>query len=197
MFNWLMISPLFSDDHSRVKLENSENDYINASLVMVEEAQRAYILSQVWCSTNSVHVTCLHQCMLNRSVDCLKKNALDVTLLFVNFWYWQDSFFLHKFLSLASTGAFEEYLWSFLADDLGAVFQSCYNAQQSYWKGICEYTQAPAAHWILKPLWLRVMIKSSERHVPWCHILLVILAVGALAPQRVQFVRPMLMLIKC
>lgn len=35
------------DDHSRVKLENSENDYINASLVAVEEAQRAYILSQV------------------------------------------------------------------------------------------------------------------------------------------------------
>ena len=39
--------PLVSDDHSRVKLENCENDYINASLVMVEEAQRAYILSQV------------------------------------------------------------------------------------------------------------------------------------------------------
>ncbi|XP_054638169.1 tyrosine-protein phosphatase non-receptor type 2-like isoform X1 [Dunckerocampus dactyliophorus] len=33
-------------DHSRVKLANSENDYINASLVMVEEVQRAYILSQ-------------------------------------------------------------------------------------------------------------------------------------------------------
>ncbi|KAG7475233.1 tyrosine-protein phosphatase non-receptor type 2 [Solea senegalensis] len=33
-------------DHSRVKLENSDNDYINASLVMMEEAQRAYILSQ-------------------------------------------------------------------------------------------------------------------------------------------------------
>uniref|UniRef100_A0A4W5NUG7 protein-tyrosine-phosphatase n=1 Tax=Hucho hucho TaxID=62062 RepID=A0A4W5NUG7_9TELE len=33
-------------DHSRVKLENSENDYINASLVVVEEAQRTYILSQ-------------------------------------------------------------------------------------------------------------------------------------------------------
>lgn len=45
------VSDLFcgppSDDHSRVKLENSENDYINASLVAVEEAQRAYILSQV------------------------------------------------------------------------------------------------------------------------------------------------------
>ncbi|OCT76615.1 hypothetical protein XELAEV_18031819mg [Xenopus laevis] len=33
-------------DHSRVKLENVENDYINASLVVVEEAQRSYILTQ-------------------------------------------------------------------------------------------------------------------------------------------------------
>ncbi|MEE6464570.1 hypothetical protein FKM82_006293 [Ascaphus truei] len=33
-------------DHSRVKLQNVENDYINASLVAVEEAQRNYILTQ-------------------------------------------------------------------------------------------------------------------------------------------------------
>lgn len=33
-------------DHSRVKLKNSENDYINASLVAMEEAQRRYILTQ-------------------------------------------------------------------------------------------------------------------------------------------------------
>lgn len=33
-------------DHSRVKLENTDNDYINASLVVVEEAQRRYILTQ-------------------------------------------------------------------------------------------------------------------------------------------------------
>ncbi|TRY58173.1 hypothetical protein DNTS_017297 [Danionella cerebrum] len=33
-------------DHSRVKLENMENDYINASLVVMEEAQRRYILTQ-------------------------------------------------------------------------------------------------------------------------------------------------------
>lgn len=33
-------------DHSRVKLENLENDYINASLVVMEEAQRSYILTQ-------------------------------------------------------------------------------------------------------------------------------------------------------
>ncbi|KAM9303788.1 tyrosine-protein phosphatase non-receptor type 2 isoform 3-T3 [Morus bassanus] len=33
-------------DHSRVKLQNAENDYINASLVVVEEAQRYYILTQ-------------------------------------------------------------------------------------------------------------------------------------------------------
>lgn len=33
-------------DHSRVKLQNVENDYINASLVVMEEAQRNYILTQ-------------------------------------------------------------------------------------------------------------------------------------------------------
>ncbi|XP_044151657.1 tyrosine-protein phosphatase non-receptor type 2 [Bufo gargarizans] len=33
-------------DHSRVKLQNVENDYINASLVVLEEAQRDYILTQ-------------------------------------------------------------------------------------------------------------------------------------------------------
>ncbi|KAL4617006.1 tyrosine-protein phosphatase non-receptor type 2-like isoform X1 [Arapaima gigas] len=33
-------------DHSRVKLKNSENDYINASLIVMEEAQRNYILTQ-------------------------------------------------------------------------------------------------------------------------------------------------------
>ncbi|XP_063088083.1 tyrosine-protein phosphatase non-receptor type 2 isoform X2 [Cavia porcellus] len=33
-------------DHSRVKLQNTENDYINASLVDVEEAQRSYVLTQ-------------------------------------------------------------------------------------------------------------------------------------------------------
>ncbi|KAK9960546.1 hypothetical protein ABG768_008395 [Culter alburnus] len=33
-------------DHSRVRLENSENDYINASLITVDEAQRRYILTQ-------------------------------------------------------------------------------------------------------------------------------------------------------
>ncbi|XP_008329734.1 tyrosine-protein phosphatase non-receptor type 2 [Cynoglossus semilaevis] len=33
-------------DHSRVKLKSTDNDYINASLVMMEEAQRSYILTQ-------------------------------------------------------------------------------------------------------------------------------------------------------
>ncbi|XP_028819936.1 tyrosine-protein phosphatase non-receptor type 2 isoform X2 [Denticeps clupeoides] len=33
-------------DHSRVKLESTENDYINASLVVMEEARRSYILTQ-------------------------------------------------------------------------------------------------------------------------------------------------------
>lgn len=63
-------------DHSRVKLENSENDYINASLVAVKEAQRAYILCQ-----GPLRNTCGHfwlmiweQCskaviMLNRVIE--------------------------------------------------------------------------------------------------------------------------------
>ncbi|XP_047455288.1 tyrosine-protein phosphatase non-receptor type 2a [Mugil cephalus] len=63
-------------DHSRVKLENCENDYINASLVTVKEAQRAYILSQ-----GPLRNTCGHfwlmiweQCskaviMLNRVIE--------------------------------------------------------------------------------------------------------------------------------
>ncbi|KAM9487839.1 tyrosine-protein phosphatase non-receptor type 2a isoform 2-T2 [Clarias gariepinus] len=33
-------------DHSRVRLENLENNYINASLITMEEAQRNYILTQ-------------------------------------------------------------------------------------------------------------------------------------------------------
>uniref|UniRef100_V9KT99 Tyrosine-protein phosphatase non-receptor type n=1 Tax=Callorhinchus milii TaxID=7868 RepID=V9KT99_CALMI len=33
-------------DHSRVKLQNPDNDYINASLIVEEEAQRSYILTQ-------------------------------------------------------------------------------------------------------------------------------------------------------
>lgn len=33
-------------DHSRVRLENLENDYINASLISMEEAERNYILTQ-------------------------------------------------------------------------------------------------------------------------------------------------------
>jgi len=38
---------MFLDDHSRIKLHRSGIDYINASLVIAEEADRAYILTQV------------------------------------------------------------------------------------------------------------------------------------------------------
>jgi len=36
-----------TDDHSRVKLERSSLDYINASLVVASDADRSYILTQV------------------------------------------------------------------------------------------------------------------------------------------------------
>lgn len=40
-------SVCLSVDHSRIKLHQEENDYINASLITMEEAQRSYILTQV------------------------------------------------------------------------------------------------------------------------------------------------------
>ncbi|GCC27005.1 hypothetical protein chiPu_0005426 [Chiloscyllium punctatum] len=33
-------------DHSRIKLQQGDNDYVNASLIKMEEAQRSYILTQ-------------------------------------------------------------------------------------------------------------------------------------------------------
>lgn len=42
-------------DHSRVKLESTENDYINASLVVIDEAHRSYILTQ-----GPLRTTCGH-----------------------------------------------------------------------------------------------------------------------------------------
>lgn len=162
--NYFFVTALWSllvlDDHSRVKLENSENDYINASLVMVEEAQRAYILSQVRRHTSIVNI-CTNssefwsECMLNKSASYVQKNVQDLT-------WW-------AFLCFASTGAFKEYLWSFLADDLGAMFQSCYNAQQSHWKGICEYILAPA-DFSCKTSPCCLFYSSSGRHVTWRHI---------------------------
>lgn len=42
----ILFSLALTVDHSRVKLKNTENDYINASLIVMEEAQRSYILTQ-------------------------------------------------------------------------------------------------------------------------------------------------------
>lgn len=49
---------LFSVDHSRIRLQLGTNDYINASLITVEEAQRNYILTQV--SVEKIH--CFLKC---------------------------------------------------------------------------------------------------------------------------------------
>ncbi|MBN3296789.1 PTN1 phosphatase, partial [Amia calva] len=40
-------------DHSRIRLQLGTNDYINASLISVEEAQRSYILTQVSANTQA------------------------------------------------------------------------------------------------------------------------------------------------
>lgn len=84
--NCFTSSHLVSDDHSRVKLEHSENDYINASLVMVEEAQRAYILSQVNLSV------CI-QIYWNNIWSTWKR-------IFISFSLWWVFFLLHFFTLL-------------------------------------------------------------------------------------------------
>ena len=44
----MSVSVSFSvDDHSRVRLQRNNVDYINASLVEVPDVNRAYILTQV------------------------------------------------------------------------------------------------------------------------------------------------------
>ena len=46
----MSVSVSFSvDDHSRVRLQRNNVDYINASLVEVPGVNRAYILTQVCC----------------------------------------------------------------------------------------------------------------------------------------------------
>ncbi|XP_023563275.1 tyrosine-protein phosphatase non-receptor type 2 isoform X3 [Octodon degus] len=83
-------------DHSRVKLQNTENDYINASLVDMEEAQRSYVLTQ-----GPLPNTCCHfwlmvwqqkskaVVMLNRVVE---KESSDETRTISHFHYttWPD-----------------------------------------------------------------------------------------------------------
>lgn len=46
VFIFVFLFP-FLVDHSRIRLQLGTNDYINASLITVEEAQRNYILTQV------------------------------------------------------------------------------------------------------------------------------------------------------
>ncbi|XP_053706117.1 tyrosine-protein phosphatase non-receptor type 1-like isoform X2 [Synchiropus splendidus] len=88
-------------DHSRIRLQQSDNDYINASLISVEEAERRYILTQgplpntcghfwqmVW-EQQSVGVVMLNRVIEKGSVKCAQywPRSLQEDLLFddVNF----------------------------------------------------------------------------------------------------------------
>ncbi|OCT60157.1 tyrosine-protein phosphatase non-receptor type 1 [Xenopus laevis] len=69
-------------DHSRIKLHREDNDYINASLIKMEEAQRSYILTQgplpntcghfwemVW-EQKSIGVVMLNRVIEKGSIKC-------------------------------------------------------------------------------------------------------------------------------
>lgn len=65
-------SPSFLVDHSRIRLQLGANDYINASLITVEEAHRNYILTQVrwrrYCKPQYIFV-------LDMILDIISKEA--------------------------------------------------------------------------------------------------------------------------
>lgn len=46
-FLFIKVLSFSAVDHSRIRLQLGANDYINASLISVDEAQRSYILTQV------------------------------------------------------------------------------------------------------------------------------------------------------
>lgn len=88
-------------DHSRIKLQQGENDYINASLIKMQEAQRSYILTQgplpntcghfwemVW-EQKSRGVVMLNRVIEKGSVKCAQywpsKEEMDLTFSDTNF----------------------------------------------------------------------------------------------------------------
>lgn len=80
-----MFHTLPAVDHSRVKLESTENDYINASLVVMEEAQRSYILTQASPSRFSFSFpfkSSKHRIMCKQVMFCDGKRVM--TLIYPN-----------------------------------------------------------------------------------------------------------------
>lgn len=109
-----------------------------------------FFLRYVDCRTSSVHWTvCTDICWTHLRATQRKIHRI---------WVWHfgscswslDVICLCGFSTFALTGPLEEYMRPFLADDLGTELQSCYNAQQSDWKRICEYTATPSNYYVLK-----------------------------------------------
>ncbi|ERE86151.1 NAD(P) transhydrogenase [Cricetulus griseus] len=87
-------------DHSRVKLQGTENDYINASLVDIEEAQRSYILTQA-SSMGPLPNTCCHFWLMvwqqkTKAVVMLNRTVEKESVKCAQYWPTEDREMLFK-----------------------------------------------------------------------------------------------------
>ncbi|XP_064235523.1 tyrosine-protein phosphatase non-receptor type 2 isoform X5 [Aotus nancymaae] len=83
-------------DHSRVKLQNAENDYINASLVDIEEAQRSYILTQGPLPNTCCHFWLMVWQQKTKAVVMLNRTVEKESVKCAQYWPTDDQEMLFK-----------------------------------------------------------------------------------------------------
>ncbi|XP_012972237.1 tyrosine-protein phosphatase non-receptor type 2 isoform X4 [Mesocricetus auratus] len=83
-------------DHSRVKLQSTENDYINASLVDIEEAQRSYILTQGPLPNTCCHFWLMVWQQKTRAVVMLNRTVEKESVKCAQYWPTDDREMLFK-----------------------------------------------------------------------------------------------------
>uniref|UniRef100_A0A2R8MDW5 protein-tyrosine-phosphatase n=1 Tax=Callithrix jacchus TaxID=9483 RepID=A0A2R8MDW5_CALJA len=83
-------------DHSRVKLQNAENDYINASLIDIEEAQRSYILTQGPLPNTCCHFWLMVWQQKTKAVVMLNRTVEKESVKCAQYWPTDDQEMLFK-----------------------------------------------------------------------------------------------------
>ncbi|KAL1771105.1 tyrosine-protein phosphatase non-receptor type 2 isoform X1 [Sigmodon hispidus] len=83
-------------DHSRVKLQSAENDYINASLVDIEEAQRSYILTQGPLPNTCCHFWLMMWQQKTKAVVMLNRTVEKESVKCAQYWPTDDREMLFK-----------------------------------------------------------------------------------------------------
>ncbi|KAL1778074.1 tyrosine-protein phosphatase non-receptor type 2 isoform X1 [Sigmodon hispidus] len=90
------LAAIILDDHSRVKLQRAENDYINASFVDIEEAQRSYILTQGPLPNTCCHFWLMVWHQKTKAVVMLNRTAQKESVKCAQYWPIDDREMLFK-----------------------------------------------------------------------------------------------------